>query len=307
MAQTKSFKRFKIADIGIDSLDDNIMLHAASYLKGKELLNFALTCRRFGSKSSGRNNADGLSLFEGAAQQILDARKEDEKDALPRYLGESLFEHCNQLDLLRSPLSFDQLIGERLEYSTPSDKSCVTMKGYCESGTNIAICSNHVMRAGKHYATFTDGKNDAIISVGIIRPIKGWDKKGLREFSPFYSTHRADLHAERTDRWGESNVDCCMHFHTSLDCSCLDWETERPPSTHHWSGTEWFNAGDRISLLLDLNAGTLAVYKNGQRLGVMKDNLAGEYCWMTYMRTQSSSYKDISPSVSIKRGPVPAT
>ncbi|EJK69480.1 hypothetical protein THAOC_09257, partial [Thalassiosira oceanica] len=32
-------------------------------------------------------------------------------------------------------------------------------------------------------------------------------------------------------------------------------------------------------MLLDLGNGTLSVYQNGQRLGTLKDGLAGEYCW----------------------------
>ena len=39
--------------------------------------------------------------------------------------------------------------------------------------------------------------------------------------------------------------------------------------------------GGTIGLLLDLDEGTLTVYKNGRRLGVMKDGLSGEYCWYT--------------------------
>ena len=35
----------------------------------------------------------------------------------------------------------------------------------------------------------------------------------------------------------------------------------------HWAGQQGFGAGDTIGLLLDCDAGTLAVYKNGARLG----------------------------------------
>ena len=39
--------------------------------------------------------------------------------------------------------------------------------------------------------------------------------------------------------------------------------------------------GDTVGMLLDLTMGTLAVYKNNRRLGVMKDGLTGSYCWCT--------------------------
>jgi hypothetical protein len=37
--------------------------------------------------------------------------------------------------------------------------------------------------------------------------------------------------------------------------------------------------GDRIGLLLDLDQGSMTMFKNGRRLGVMATGLSGEYCW----------------------------
>jgi hypothetical protein len=37
--------------------------------------------------------------------------------------------------------------------------------------------------------------------------------------------------------------------------------------------------GDRIGMLLDLDQGTMTVYKNDERLGVMATGLSGEYSW----------------------------
>jgi hypothetical protein len=37
--------------------------------------------------------------------------------------------------------------------------------------------------------------------------------------------------------------------------------------------------GDRIGMLLDLDQGTMTVYKNDERLGVMSTGLSGEYSW----------------------------
>jgi hypothetical protein len=37
--------------------------------------------------------------------------------------------------------------------------------------------------------------------------------------------------------------------------------------------------GDRIGMLLDLDQGSMTVYKNDERLGVMATGLSGEYCW----------------------------
>ena len=62
-------------------------------------------------------------------------------------------------------------------------------------------------------------------------------------------------------------------FYTTYDGACY-------PSYNHWEGRQ--NAtelGDRIGLLLDLDQGTMTVYKNDERLGVMATGLSGEYSW----------------------------
>lgn len=56
-----------------------------------------------------------------------------------------------------------------------------------------------------------------------------------------------------------------------------DWSA--PPTVAVWGGQEGIAGGDVIGLLLDLDQGTLTVYINGRKLGVMKDGLTGEYCW----------------------------
>ena len=47
-------------------------------------------------------------------------------------------------------------------------------------------------------------------------------------------------------------------------------------------------------MLLDLDEGTLSVYKNRRKLGVMKRGLAGHYCWFASLLP--------GRQVTIKRG-----
>ena len=49
-----------------------------------------------------------------------------------------------------------------------------------------------------------------------------------------------------------------------------------------------FNPCLLVGLLLDLDEGTLSVYKNGRRLGTMKDGLSGEYCWLMSIQGASN-------------------
>ena len=64
-----------------------------------------------------------------------------------------------------------------------------------------------------------------------------------------------------------------------------------------WQGSEELTESGTIGLLLDLNEGTLSVFKNGRRLGVMKDGLGGEYVWFV------SVYSGCTISMSKRRIP----
>merc|ERR1719221_205162 len=170
------------------------------------------------------------------------------------------------------------------------------------NGTAYNHCcalSNHAMRGGRHFATFHISGDAFHVSapgflvfhsvrVGIIRLLPGWDKKGLDSFNPaavlLSNDVSRDLLAERTERW-TSDVNCCVY-------DCYDglrfWRgwTDRHGEQWEggwkdWEGMESIRPAGTIGLQLDLDEGTLTVYKNGTRLGVMKEGLSGEYCWFT--------------------------
>jgi hypothetical protein len=63
----------------------------------------------------------------------------------------------------------------------------------------------------------------------------------------------------------------CFYLNTSGKCypSYCDWEGMQ--------GT--VAAGDRIGMLLDLDKGSMTIYRNDERLGVMMTGLSGEYSW----------------------------
>ena len=64
-----------------------------------------------------------------------------------------------------------------------------------------------------------------------------------------------------------------------------------------WEGREGLNEDGTVGLLLNIDEGTLAVYKNGVRLGILKEGLSGEYCWYTTLYDHST--------VRIERGTPP--
>ena len=91
-----------------------------------------------------------------------------------------------------------------------------------------------------------------------------------------------------------------MYYSYNGMCCISDWEdTDNPYKLFRetWDGLESVSSRDELGLLLDLDEGTLSVYKNGRNLGVMKRGLAGPYCWVVSMFGGAQ--------VAIKRGTIP--
>ena len=136
--------------------------------------------------------------------------------------------------------------------------------------------------------------------MGLIRPIQGWDKKGLVNFKPSLDDHLDALLQERTARWGDSTI----HFLIFCELGGKVWKSDfiNRASMLHWEGRRNYHEHDRdvdtgTGLLLDLDNGTLTVYKGGLRIGVLTGGLSGVYSWMVWTNRQIE--------FSIERGPVP--
>jgi hypothetical protein len=124
------------------------------------------------------------------------------------------------------------------------------------------------MRAGRHYVQFTVVSGDSMF-FGVIQP--GWDVEG-----------------------GTSAVTVDGH------CFYNTGYGFRYPDMHSWEGMQTANEeGDRIGLLLDLDQGSMTVYKNDERLGVMATGLSGEYSWAVALHVQGAGAR-------IEAAPAPA-
>jgi hypothetical protein len=125
------------------------------------------------------------------------------------------------------------------------------------------------MRAGRHCAQFT-AVSGFLMVFGVIR--SGWDVEGGKD------AYAVDGHC----------------FYDTED-------GRRCPGFHDWEGMQRAREqGDRIGMLLDLDQGTVTVYKNDERLGVMATGLSGEYSWAVALGVQGSS-------VRIESAPAPAS
>ena len=128
----------------------------------------------------------------------------------------------------------------------------------CANG-RAAVCAGHVMSTGRHAADFT-----------IVRAIAGW-------WQPFVGLARLDIDVPTTrdayarDKfWGLYGIGGDL-YHGG--------------GAKSWTGQESFGTGDAVGLLLDCEAGTLAVKKNGKLLGVAATGLTGPLCWAAAMVT----------------------
>ena len=199
-----------------------------------------------------------------------------------------------ELELMRLPLYFKQLIGDSdvIRYSQPLQNMSTISVSYSDDD-NVTAISNHVMRTGKHYVTFyVCGVTDLdLLDFGVVRPIKDWDKKGLDLLTQYativdITNIREQLLAEKTEEWG-NDLHCCSYHSYDGRCFHASWSDGDQGDGDEWEGMEPLEEtgqpGDmdtyKVGLLLDLNSGTLSVFKDGRMLGVMKEGLTGAYCW----------------------------
>ena len=191
--------------------------------------------------------------------------------------------------MLRSKLTFDQLVGNQIRYGTDQSTVCS-----CDNArVSSVLCSDHRMRSGRHFAVFTTAGSAPFC---VVRPVQinGSDLGGGEQnyFNPGADRLWGHLRGKRTDRCGDSNVHCCF-VNCYGDFYWHDWI-----DFHPFSRIDGFQRGVPIGLLLDLDGGTLSIYQRGRKLATIKDGLSGEYCWY------ATTFWDDS-SVSIGRGSAP--
>lgn len=310
-------KRVEISvTVDLSLFDKNVVIHIASYLCTMDLVNLGRTCGKFGRIQGGESR----SLANEAARQMFADATGEERRALPRYDGESDISLLRELCSLRAPLSFGQLLGKHISHTSmaPCGRThyCGGLTGGAAGASNCvtnalppalqfsactAMCG-HTMRGGRHFAEFhmRADEEDWVTMIGVIRPLPGWDARGIGSFAPVAveasKGHLSrDLLAERTPRWGEGDVHCCAYYCYDGECWCTDWVATN--AGEEWEGQEAIRDVGTIGILLDLDRGTLVVYKNGRRLGTMKSGLSGEYCFYACMNCNST--------ISIERGALP--
>ncbi|EJK70117.1 hypothetical protein THAOC_08551 [Thalassiosira oceanica] len=169
MARTRNAaKRQRDATVQSALFNPDVVCLLAALLDAQDLCQMSLTCKAIGGKQAGYN---GLSLAEEAARQLFEqSATEWEGSCLLKHDGEGWVELYRHLLMLRSKLTFDQLVGANIQYGEEQSSFRASTLITCS-----ALCSNHVMRSGRHFTTFTfTAITDAFacVKVGIVRPVQ---------------------------------------------------------------------------------------------------------------------------------------
>ena len=268
----------------------DVVFLLAALLDAQDLRQASLTCKALGGKQAAAYN--GLSLVDEAARRLFECASEWERSCLPKHNDEGWVELYHHLLMLRSKLTFDQLVGDDwddIQYGADRSSVCSNVSW----GGSSALCSDHKMRSGRHFAFFviTGGW-----TIGVVRPVQidmsDLGGGGPDGFDPGAQSLWGHLIGKRTDRWNNSNVHCC-NVRLNGCFSWYDWTSHHPSSR-----VDGFHQNTPVGLLLDLDEGTLSIYQRGQKLATLKDGLSGEYCWY------ATTFRDDS-SVSIERRSAP--
>ncbi|EJK46564.1 hypothetical protein THAOC_34762, partial [Thalassiosira oceanica] len=276
MMQPRDNKRARLLSAALDVLGNDLLVRCASYLGADGLAQLGRTSARFGLPQAGQQRS---LANEAARQRFRQSATDEDMSRLPKYDEESDVALLRALGQLRRPLCFDKLEGNC--FSPQEHPARVTHTG--RPGWSTAV-SGHEMRGGRHFVEFeiNHDEQSSHIYLGVIRPVSLTDGIDLEAdweghvspvlvSSSFKPAVAEKLRSQRTAKWGVSDVHCCSYYCNSGRCYWTDWNTEDNYSG--WQGQEGFRGSGTIGLLLDLDEGTLSVFKDGRRLGVMKEGL----------------------------------
>ena len=217
----------------------------AAHRQVRDLLCLALTCRRFGIKcivsaagGGGAAAAAGqplsLSIVEEAARRYRLYRcSEQEQGWVPTYgVGLGLM---HEVEVLRLPLAFGRAHANITLFENGAVATRTTIGGMGGSSYHSAA-SSIVMRSGRHFAQFTVQRGTDM-AFGVL--LASCDVE------------------ETSDALDDFNG---VHYWTMCG--------GRFTGGYNWQGMQAAMApGDRIGLLLDLDQGSMSVWKNGDVWG----------------------------------------
>ena len=205
------------------------------------------------------------------------------------------------------PLQFDTIFAPKeCKHLSRFEKNIIFCMAEEDNNDDLPTAiSNHVMKGGRHYCTIkvTENKAPCIIA-GICRSMENFDPefafeherkehKRIRERFPVLAANyevtenMSPLNNVSTYAPWDSKCHACAYNAADGGAMWVGWDSKKDdpndqikyPESTKWNGMEKLPPGSILGLLLDLDEGTLTVYKDKRRLGVMKDGLDGSFCW----------------------------
>ena len=170
---------------------------------------------------------------------------------------ESWLRLMHEVGLLRLPLAFDR--ASRHPSITVSGDGAVATRSAANDVRPAA--SKVVMRPGRHFVQFPLLAGDSMF-FGVIRP--GWDVEGGTE-EPDECT------CWPSDACIQADGHCFYQMGGPVSMGGV-----RSPAFIDWGGMQDAEQGHRIGMLLDLDQGSMTLYKDEEMTGVMQaEGLSG--------------------------------
>ena len=207
------------------------------------------------------------SLVEEVARKAVCSKATDAEmtGCLPHYVSGTTT-WLSILNRFEHLLDFDVLFGGYIEHRNGHKTRVYSTTSDYEYKSSVAVSSCYVMRSGAHYAEFEIVGRPAI---GVVRPMPGLDAGAYsEEFYFFRRMFYPDFLAQRSADWGNGNVHVCVYYCGDGEMKWCDW-SRADQEWEQWEGMEPCQSDDTLGMLLNLDEGTLTVYKNNRRVGAM--------------------------------------
>ena len=269
VAAAASARSRELTNLLTDTPDEAALAIACFLATAKDLLRLQLACKRFSTKSivaplglgaAGPSTAlvQRLCIAAEAARRWVAGCSEQERGWVPRRALESWLSLMHEVGLLRLPLGFGRAHHTVTLYGN-GVLATLKVAGTERIGEPYwrSAASKVVMRSGRYLAQFTVVAGGPMF--GVLRP--GWDVEGGGD------ADEVDGH--------------CFYYTQSGACHPRHKRTngDGMGRARKWEGMQAADHGDRVGMLLDLDKGSMTVWKNGERLGVMAEGLTGPFCW----------------------------
>eukprot|EP01047_Picozoa_sp_COSAG01_P058193 COSAG01_NODE_6824_length_3482_cov_5.154597_1_plen_281_part_00 len=265
--------------IGLGDLQDiELLVYICGFSAPRDLGRLARVSASFGRKTAWQRSAvhgggtELRSVVEETARRWVVARPMEEQTRVAAQCLGWLW----RMNEIQTPAAILSRSGSSIKLSQRRNGSTIYSWATKTSGNDIrwgrsnqgyepvAAASAVAMRGGRHYAEFGLGGSPSVrrcsVYFGLIRP-----SCDVEDPESGHVHMMSDHHFYNT-RGGPDRFGRCK-----------------------WEGIQGASKGDTIGLLLDLEVGTVTVFKNGKRLGVMATGLEGSYCWAVVFCYQGCS------------------